>query len=51
MAAMSDFYSPDIPDAEHIAEIMDRTGMPEAEARFLLAIERGEITGDVELLE
>jgi hypothetical protein len=44
-------YSYDIPDEVHIAQIMERNGMPEDEARFVLALERGEISGDMTLLE
>lgn len=37
----------ELTDEQQIAAIMAATGMDEARARFILAIERGEIEGDV----
>lgn len=39
-------YPPHIPDEDHVAEIMRRTGVTESEAWFILALERGELEGD-----
>ncbi len=41
------YYDGSRTDEEWVREIMDRTGVPEDEARFILAQERGEIDGDL----
>lgn len=40
-------YPTTTPDEDHVAAIVDRTGVTESEAWEILARERGEIDGDV----
>ena len=40
-------YPTSIPDDEHVAAIVAELGVPESEARMILALERREIDGDL----
>ena len=44
---MTDIFDTSIPDEDHVAALMAETGVDESEARFMLALGRGELEGDV----